>query len=1033
MRTVPSSMWDLWAQGGPFIGENKPGGRVTVEPGWYLNTDSSVFTPDASKLPYRWFQRIDNSQTEVEVPNIKSIDINRTLDSDAATFEVIMYNVEMDLNTSGRSSRLGVRGRYTWQDRNLSAFARWGDPSSDWNNILIPNCLVRTYQGFGGEDKSIPDAISDGNIVLTGLWLADEIDIATDGLLHIKGRDMAKLLIEQQIYPPFVPSSKYPLQYHRFTLTPFFSPAVPFYDSTDPVQSSPDPAEGPKYVTDIAMSADNNGYWVVGTDGGVFAYGVPFYGSRGSNNDGSPMVGIAADPLNRGYWICTKDGTVFSFGEAGHYGSRHGLSIPAPVTKIVAHPIGRGYWLVCEDGTVYAYGSASYVAGSLPPTGGHAITDMISSPSGNGYLLLSNNGGVFAYGDAVFHGSFIDSSSNHSVSIARVPDGSGYWVVRKNGDVSPFGTASGSIAANGPWDPSSGRTLNDPIFAMSATHDGGGYVLAGGDGGVFSFGDAPFWGSLPDTFSGERQTEGNYTDYADIIKDLLLWAGWLAEGTGSDDVYGNIETTGAYAFDNLVQDMFDKQPIINPINQIKEIVGYLFWVDDEGAARFEFPNWFSIGNRMDTGARVTTVPVIDERAQLTDYTVTFADKDWRSEIIVASNDPAVGFANTLSARFTLPPTNPPIDRGLIRPAMWTNERFTDQTQQEKMAELVGLYIIRSLRQGNVTCVANPALQINDQVRILERTAGETYIHYIRGLTSHQDLDTGQYTMQLTTNWLADDPSQAVLDVSDQVISRIDVAPPPPAAPGPGSGAYDTDHFTLAAEWDGSYDPSGELLIYDNSHATDYVDNSWMARNVVYNSVGKYLDMRAWKNGSQREGGAFFWNRLAATGLSMAWEMEFDTDDVPWVAPVELTWPFPDTTEWAVDGEIDVCETFTGGSKLSTGESNFHLDTIPGTSRAQHAPEVATASLSADIARGNYGLDLTQRTLMRVEWIAGTSIRVYANGILKATTTDVSYVPAINPHRLTMQQEFYGYSDGSVASGAIAHTRIYAMRAYAYAP
>src|SRR5690606_32042012 len=57
------------------------------------------------------------------------------------------------------------------------------------------------------------------------------------------------------------------------------------------------------------------------------------------------------------------------------------------------------------------------------------------------------------------------------------------------------------------------------------------------------------------------------------------------------------------------------------------------------------------------------------------------------------------------------------------------------------------------RRGQVTCLANPAIQVNDQVRIYERTTSETYIHYVRGISTSHDLDTGDYTMTLTTNWL----------------------------------------------------------------------------------------------------------------------------------------------------------------------------------------------------------------------------------------------------------------------------------------
>jgi hypothetical protein len=41
-----------------------------------------------------------------------------------------------------------------------------------------------------------------------------------------------------------------------------------------------------------------------------------------------------------------------------------------------------------------------------------------------------------------------------------------------------------------------GTNLNAPIVGITATRDGAGYWLQGSDGGIFTFGDAPFLGSM---------------------------------------------------------------------------------------------------------------------------------------------------------------------------------------------------------------------------------------------------------------------------------------------------------------------------------------------------------------------------------------------------------------------------------------------------------------------------------------------------------------------------------------------------------
>ncbi|MDA8399634.1 MAG: hypothetical protein M0008_06245, partial [Actinomycetota bacterium] len=69
------------------------------------------------------------------------------------------------------------------------------------------------------------------------------------------------------------------------------------------------------------------------------------------------------------------------------------------------------------------------------------------------------------------------------------PDGKGYWFVASDGGIFSFGDAHffGSMGA---------KPLNKPIVGMAATPDGKGYWFVASDGGIFSFGDAHFFGSM---------------------------------------------------------------------------------------------------------------------------------------------------------------------------------------------------------------------------------------------------------------------------------------------------------------------------------------------------------------------------------------------------------------------------------------------------------------------------------------------------------------------------------------------------------
>jgi hypothetical protein len=76
--------------------------------------------------------------------------------------------------------------------------------------------------------------------------------------------------------------------------------------------------------------------------------------------------------------------------------------------------------------------------------------------------------------------------------MASTPDGKGYWLVASDGGIFSYGDAqfygsTGNIQ------------LNQPIVGMASTPDGKGYWLVASDGGIFSYGDAQFYGSTGGT------------------------------------------------------------------------------------------------------------------------------------------------------------------------------------------------------------------------------------------------------------------------------------------------------------------------------------------------------------------------------------------------------------------------------------------------------------------------------------------------------------------------------------------------------
>ena len=119
-----------------------------------------------------------------------------------------------------------------------------------------------------------------------------------------------------------------------------------------------------------------------------------------------------------------------------------------------------------------------------------AVTSQASGGIG-GYWLAAADGGVFSFGDAGFHGSAGNIRLvKPVVGMAATPDDGGYWLVaRRRRACSPTATPPSTARP--------GTSARDkPVVGMAPTPDGGGYWLVASDGGVFSYGDAAFHGSM---------------------------------------------------------------------------------------------------------------------------------------------------------------------------------------------------------------------------------------------------------------------------------------------------------------------------------------------------------------------------------------------------------------------------------------------------------------------------------------------------------------------------------------------------------
>ena len=256
-------------------------------------------------------------------------------------------------------------------------------------------------------------------------------------------------------------------------------------------------------------SADNPcGYWLVGSDGGIFTFGqAVFQGSTGSLVLQRPIVGISTVSSTQGdspYWLVASDGGVFAFG-TGFYGSIPGLglnpagsglphSLNAPIVGMVHSVTGRGYFLVASDGGVFAFGDAQF-SGSCPGIGGCAGSAVAVAPdaTGAGYWVVTNTGDVYAFGDANYYGG-PGPQSTPITSAAAIANGTGYYVLDASGQVFNYGGAP----ALGSLPPGATSGL-DPATAIIVTDDNQGYWVVTALGKVYPFGDSPAQGDISGT------------------------------------------------------------------------------------------------------------------------------------------------------------------------------------------------------------------------------------------------------------------------------------------------------------------------------------------------------------------------------------------------------------------------------------------------------------------------------------------------------------------------------------------------------
>lgn len=679
-------------------GDNAPMARATIQAlsmktiAYDYNNLRGVVRRGVGKFSTAMFGQ---AHTPIELPNIRSVSSSRGVDADAGTCTLTLWNCEL-LPMGTAPDDPNYFEREGWFTPNYGAEAqaqtRWNITTNDWQNILVPDRVIRTYKGYGS-DFSVPAEL-DTFLYPSGVWIIDDVEFTHDGLITVQCRDMGRLLLEQISFPPVVPQTDYPLVWD-----PYHEVDNPDIVTTSTVWS------WPTYETDSNMP------WV----------------GRGIKNGNDPYVDRVG-------------------GVKGHYGT-HAFDYS-----------GSTYWLSAgaEDATL----ATEYIQGGFSPQSVQAIR--VKAWGGPYKLYIS------VWFDGAWQGAHIIPDVHKKIGDTKIVTGS---------DIRYIMTTS--IAKN------ENKTITLPATYANAervrvTFSG----LYNSGSGKYKYRagcyDLQVGSAVTGSLDGGTHTEGNYSDMSDIVKWILAWGGfyWPDISSGqayqtysdasrvtiappepdsafpSGRVWGDIENTGTSTLTKLSPELFDKKPLMDGISYIREQVNYLFMVDETGGAVWRSPNIWQLGNYLsgsDGGpnvGRVADTVEIDERTTLISYRARLSGRSLREVNFVAEPSGQIG---ATSRGFNPNPS------GMRRALLYIDQGFTTAEECQIMADLISVRQSYTYRVGSLTMAANPSIQVDDQVRIWERTTGESYLHYVRSISSDLDIATGRWTYSLETHWLGTDP------------------------------------------------------------------------------------------------------------------------------------------------------------------------------------------------------------------------------------------------------------------------------------
>jgi hypothetical protein len=616
--------------------------------------------------------------------------INQQLDSGIATCSITFQNISRATNPAEPAfgDAFMEEGYYTLW-RGQSFTAQVAP--NEWTYLLQPDRMIRTYQGYGADFSLKP--WQDWHLIQTGVWLIDTVQYNADLSVSVECRDMAALLVDQMVYPPVVPRAQYPLEYApRATVN---VPGVPpTFGSTGGGE-----AVEPSQRISAPFQGSSNTPWI-GLNGGVSGH-YPSHAFDGN---------VAT------YWLSVGNG-----------GPDSGWSFE---------------WLQVNAGR-QTVGSVKF----LPWKGNYTV-----------YLCIKI-GGVWQGTSTVPY----DANSGPAF-----PNGANTKYVLKT-------TCGNEVwsTINVPGGPKTNVESVRLTFTHLADSNIGTNQYRAGVREFQVFADQKGVTQAQQIVLDPGATAysyltGNVTDWTALVKDAVSIAGFwhptagtsypsdadltMVSGAPGGRAWGNFERAGVGPLVGLPFDVFDKKPLMDIVVYVKDVLGFMFLINGTGEVVWRLPNLWRTGSWVTTNFGMSyqqIIKLLDEDTNLLSLNVVLSNKHKRKTIAIGQYDGS-DIAAAVPGEEFIPVNEVPLNA--TRDAFWFDQDFATREECIVMADMVKTRMAMNFRKGRSRIPADPTLEIDDQVIIVERTTSERYGHHVSGINSDWSAD-GTWTMELEHYWL----------------------------------------------------------------------------------------------------------------------------------------------------------------------------------------------------------------------------------------------------------------------------------------